>query len=183
MMLEELQRCDYSQSEARIYHHAVEDFLKYLPRSPYRLGPDHIRQYQFHLFRDHKFSPGTIGLRTCALRFPFVKTLGRPYLPYYIPFPKNHLRLPPIHDQQRVVRLAGIAERIEACGARLLYLPTYSPDLNPLEKAWSKIEQYWRKAKGCTAETLDQAINEALQIITADNSQAWFRHCEYRTHN
>jgi transposase len=86
-------------------------------------------------------------------------------------------------DNLSAHKVAGIAEKVQACGARLLYLPPYSPDLNPIEKAWSKFKQYLRKAKARTAEALDQAITEALQTITAENAQAWFRHCGYRTHN
>jgi transposase len=74
---------------------------------------------------------------------------------------------------------AGIRERIESCGARLIYLPPYSPDLNPIEKAWSKFKQFLRTAKARTADALDQAITEALKTITADNAAAWFRHCGY----
>ncbi|HTF70372.1 MAG TPA: phage integrase N-terminal SAM-like domain-containing protein, partial [Edaphobacter sp.] len=61
--------------------HAVEEFSKYFRRSPDQLGPDHIREYQVHLFRDCKLSPRTIEGQTAALRFLFVKTLGRAYLP------------------------------------------------------------------------------------------------------
>jgi hypothetical protein len=56
-------------------------FAKYFRRSPDHRGPDHIREYQVHLFRDCKLSAGTIEGRTAALRFPFVKTLRRPRLP------------------------------------------------------------------------------------------------------
>jgi integrase/recombinase XerD len=83
----------------------VEDFAKYFHRSPERLGPEHIRQYQAYLFRERKLSPGTIEGRTAALRFLFVKTLRRPYLPDPIPFPKRQRRLPTILDQQEVSRL------------------------------------------------------------------------------
>jgi transposase len=86
-------------------------------------------------------------------------------------------------DNLSAHKVAGVSEKVEARGARLLYLPPYSPDLNPIEKAWSKFKQYLRKAKARTAEALDQAITEALQTITADNAQAWFRHCGYRTQN
>jgi hypothetical protein len=85
LMLDELQRRNYSQSTVRSYIFAVEDFAKYFHRSPERLGPDHIRQYQAYLFRERKLSPGTIQGRTAALRFLFVKTLRRPYLPDDIP--------------------------------------------------------------------------------------------------
>jgi site-specific recombinase XerD len=77
-MLDELQRRNYSQRTTTIYLHAVEDFAKYFHRSPERLGPSHIREYQVHLFRDRKLSPRTIQSRSSALRFLFVKTLRRP---------------------------------------------------------------------------------------------------------
>jgi site-specific recombinase XerD len=80
LMLDELQRRNYAQNTVRAYIHAIEDFAKYFHRSPDRLGPEHIREYQVHLFRDCKLSAGTIEGRTAALRFLFVKTLRRPYL-------------------------------------------------------------------------------------------------------
>ena len=91
LMLDELQRRNYSPNTVRCYIHAVEDFSKYFHRSPERLGPSHIRQYQAYLFRERKLSPGTIQGRTAALRFLFVKTLRRPYLPDDIPFPNRQL--------------------------------------------------------------------------------------------
>ena len=63
-MLDELQRRNYSQSTVRSYIFAVEDFARYIHRSPERLGPGHIRQYQAYLFRERKLSPGTIEGRT-----------------------------------------------------------------------------------------------------------------------
>ena len=62
---------------------------------------------------------------------------------------------------------------------RLIYLPPYSPDFNPIEQAWSKFKQFLRAAKARTAEALDQAITAALKTITAENACAWFRHCGY----
>jgi integrase len=70
---------------------------------------EHIRQYQAYLFRERKLSAGTIEGRTGALRFLFVKTLRRPYLPDHIPFPKRQRRLPTILDQQEVARLIDSA--------------------------------------------------------------------------
>jgi site-specific recombinase XerD len=104
-MLDELQRRNYSQSTVRSYIHAIEDFSKYFRHSPDRLGPEHIRRYQVHLFQDRKLSPGTIEGRTAALRFLYVKTLRRPYLPDHIPFPKRPRRLPTILSQEEVERL------------------------------------------------------------------------------
>lgn len=84
-----------------------------------------------------------------------------------------------ILDNLSAHKVRGIRELVEARGAQLLYLPPYSPDLNPIELAWSKFKQYLRAAKARTAEALDRAITEALQTITADNAAAWFRHCGY----
>jgi transposase len=84
-----------------------------------------------------------------------------------------------ILDNLSAHKVPGIRELIEARGAELLYLPPYSPDLNPIEKAWSKFKQYLRAAKARTTEALDQAVTEALKTITPDNAAAWFRHCGY----
>jgi integrase/recombinase XerD len=105
LMLDELRRRNYSPNTVRSYVHAVEDFARYFRRLPEQLGPDHVRDYQVHLFRDRKLSPRTIEGRTAALRFLFVKTLRRPYLPDAIPFPKQHKRLPTVLSQEEVARL------------------------------------------------------------------------------
>ena len=136
MMLEELQRRNYSQSTTRCYLHAVEDFAKYFHRSPYHLGPDHIRQYQVHLFRDRKLSPGTIGLRTCALRFLFVKTLRRPYLPDHIPFPKRPMRLPTVLSQEEVARLIDSARNLMH---RAMLMTLYATGLRRAELCHLKV--------------------------------------------
>lgn len=84
-----------------------------------------------------------------------------------------------VMDNLSAHKVKGIHDLIEACGAKLLYLPPYSPDLNPIEKAWSKFKQFLRTAKARTAEALDQAVAEALKTITADNAAAWFHHSGY----
>ena len=109
-MLEELQRRNYSQQTTKAYLFTVQDFAKYFHRSPEELGPEHIRQYQAHLFRDRKLSGNSVAQRTAALRFLFVKTLQRAYMVEHIPFPKVPLRLPTVRhggvhraDRQHVV--------------------------------------------------------------------------------
>jgi transposase len=79
-------------------------------------------------------------------------------------------------------KVKGVRERIEAAGAELLYLPPYSPDLNPIEKAWSKLKLLLRSAKARTKDVLDQAITDLLPQITPDNAQAWFKHSGYGVH-
>ena len=112
MMLDELQRRNYSPNTVRTYIHAIEDFARYFGRSPYRLGPEDIRQYQVHLFRERKLSAGTVEGRTAALRFFFVKTLKRPYIHDQIPFPKRQRPLPTVLSQDEVARLIDSAQSL-----------------------------------------------------------------------
>jgi transposase len=72
-------------------------------------------------------------------------------------------------------KVNGVRKAIEKAGAELLYLPPYSPDLNPIEKAWAKLKQLLRSAKARSKDTLDQAITEALKLISSDDAKAWFR--------
>ena len=72
-------------------------------------------------------------------------------------------------------KVKGVRERIEAAGAQLLYLPPYSPDLNPIEKAWAKLKQLLRAVKARTKEALDQAISELLPMLSPEDAKAWFR--------
>jgi transposase len=74
-------------------------------------------------------------------------------------------------------KIKGVRQLIEKIGAEVLYLPPYSPDLNPIEKAWSKLKQFLRSAKARTKEELENAITEAIKLIVPDNAKAWFKHC------
>ena len=80
-----------------------------------------------------------------------------------------------VMDNLSAHKAPAVREWIEKAGAEVLYLPPYSPDLNPIEKAWAKLKQRLRAVKARTKETLDQAITEALPCITPDNAEAWFR--------
>jgi len=70
-------------------------------------------------------------------------------------------------------------EMIESCACRLWFLPSYSPDLNPIEQAWSKLKAYLRRVGARTKEALQEAIAQGLPSITAHDAHAWFRHCGY----
>jgi len=78
-------------------------------------------------------------------------------------------------------KVAGIREVIEARGARLLYLPPYSPDLNPIEKAFSKLKAFLRKAGARTKETLWKAIGEAVEIYSYEVCLNLFKSAGYAT--
>ena len=79
MMLEELERRNYSQSTTCTYLRTIEDLARYFKRPPDQLEPEHIRQYQAYLFRDCKLSPNTVNQRTGALRFFFITVLRKPW--------------------------------------------------------------------------------------------------------
>jgi len=84
-----------------------------------------------------------------------------------------------IMDNLPAHKVAGVRERIEGRGARLLYLPPYSPDFNPIEQIWAKVKQYLRSVKARTVEALEQAIGDALNTVTAENTAGCFAGCGY----
>ncbi len=76
-------------------------------------------------------------------------------------------------------KVAGLDALIEAQGARLIYLPPYSPDFNPIELAWSKVKTLLRRLKARTFLDLVAALKQALLAITPQDIQGWFAHCGY----
>ena len=125
---------------------------------------------------------GAISLRgmvaTMTIESPTDGDVFRAYVEQVL-CPKLQARDVVVMDNLSAHKVKGIHALIQASGAELLYLPPYSPDFNPIEKAWSKLKQLLRAARARTAEALDTAIAEVLQAITADNAAAWFRHCGY----
>src|ERR1700751_4329258 len=105
MMLEELQRRNYSQSTTRSYIRTVEDFARRFHRPPDRLGPRHIREYQAELFQKRKLSPGSVTRYLAALRFFYTKTLKKGWSIAETPYPKRAFHLPSILSQEEVARL------------------------------------------------------------------------------
>ncbi len=73
-----------------------------------------------------------------------------------------------------------VRELIEGRGCELLFLPPYSPDLNPIEQAFSKIKGLLRKAQARTKEALIEALGAAISAVTAGDARGFFEHCGYR---
>lgn len=84
-----------------------------------------------------------------------------------------------IWDNLGAHRSVIVLEAVEARGASVVFLPPYSPDMNPIERCWSKIKTFLRAAKARTREVLEAAIKQALATITESDARAWFAHCGY----
>ena len=84
-------------------------------------------------------------------------------------------------DNLSVHKAETVRAKITATGADVVFLPSYSPDLNPIELAFSKIKAILRRIGARTQEALDAAIAQALEAITPQDAQGYFRHCGYPT--
>ena len=84
-----------------------------------------------------------------------------------------------IMDNLPAHKVSGIRDMIEAAQARLLYLPPYSPDFNPIEMAFSKLKALLRKMAARTKEDLDDAIANAIEKYPADQCANYFKACGY----
>ena len=109
MMLDELERRNYSQTTRRAYLLGVEQFAKHFHRSPDKLKLTDIRDYQAYLFRARKLQPATVTVRLAALRFLFVAVLKRPWTTAETPYPKRPDKLPIVLSQDEVARLIDAA--------------------------------------------------------------------------
>jgi len=86
-----------------------------------------------------------------------------------------------IWDNLAPHKMAAVRAAITQAGAEVIFLPPYSPDLNPIEQLWSKVKASLRQAKARTLDALVKAIGEALASVTAADVAGWFAHCGYVT--
>lgn len=84
-----------------------------------------------------------------------------------------------VMDNLPVHKVDGVAQAIHDAGAKILYLPSYSPDFNPIELCFSKIKDFLRKISARTKEGLEQALTQAFQSITLSDIRGWFKHAGY----
>ena len=85
-----------------------------------------------------------------------------------------------VRDNNSIHKLAEIEDAIAAAGAWILFLPTYSPDLNPIELCWSKVKARLRSLKPRTFPNLLDALVQAFSSITQLDILHWFQHCGYQ---
>lgn len=83
-------------------------------------------------------------------------------------------------DNLRTHKIAGVAEAIEAAGARVRYLPAYSPDLNPIEMAFAKLKAALRKGAARTVKALLRLIGRLIKTFAPEECANYFRHAGYR---
>src|ERR1019366_6754156 len=115
MMLEELERRNYTAGTIRHYLRSVEEFARHFGKSPDKLGFEHLRSYQVYLLKERKLDPASVENHISALRFFFVRTLNRHEFRQFLPFPKTRRKLPKILSREEVARLvdasSGLFER------------------------------------------------------------------------
>ncbi len=136
MMLEELERRNYAQTTIHSYLSAVAEFSLHFHRPPNQLGPDHIRQYQAHLFGQRKLAPSTVTQRLAALRFFYIKTLRKPWSVAETLYPKKVQRLPIILSAEEVAQLIDSAL---TAFHRILLMTLYATGVRRAELARLKI--------------------------------------------
>ena len=84
-----------------------------------------------------------------------------------------------VMDNMRSHHTQAIKDLLEQAGVQYLYLPPYSPDLNPIEKMWSKLKAFLRKAKVRLLEKLPDAVRAAFKTISSHDCSGWFCFCGY----
>jgi transposase len=84
-----------------------------------------------------------------------------------------------IMDNLAAHKIEGVRQRIEATGARLRYLPPYSPDFNPIERCWAQVKQFLRSARARTVAGLELAVATALQLVLPAHLEAYFKSSGY----
>jgi len=83
-------------------------------------------------------------------------------------------------DNCPIHKVDEVTEAIESAGASVQFLPTYSPDMNPIENFWSKVKSILRSIKARTLEELLDALEKAFASITLQDISSWFEHCGYQ---
>ena len=84
-----------------------------------------------------------------------------------------------VMDNLRAHKGQRVREAIQTRGAQVLFLPSYSPDLSPIEEAFSKLTAYVRRVGARSREELVEALSRALETITAQDALGYFTHCGY----
>lgn len=104
----------------------------------------------------------------------------------FLNFIENYLA-PKLKTEQLVIldnvsfhKVKGVKEIIESVGAKVIYLPPYSPDLSPIEHMWSKIKAYLRKSAARCHDTFKAAMKTAFTAVQPSDLKGWYSNCGYK---
>ena len=136
LMLEELERRNYSQSTTRSYLRVVEDLSRHCGRPTEELQPEDLREYQAYLFRERHLTANSVNQRVAALRFFFNKTLKRNWSVEETPYPKRPYQLPVILSREEV---AHLIERALTPVHRTILMTLYATGMRRAELANLKL--------------------------------------------
>src|SRR5215469_3295272 len=136
MMLEELQRRNYSDTTIRYYLQAVALFAKHFGKRPDQLGAGELRTYQAYLLRERKLAVGTVVARVAALRFFYLRVLKRHQFREDLPYPRDRRRLPIVLSLQEVAQLINAAGNLLQ---RALLMTLYGTGMRRTEVSRLKI--------------------------------------------
>ena len=105
-------------------------------------------------------------------RYPFIEGVLAPAL-------KRRPQAVLVLDNLSVHKTPAVRAALDRAGIGYRYLPSYSPDFNPMEPCWAKLKAHFRARAARSVETLEAELPSALRTITPGDPQGWFRHCKY----
>jgi len=150
----------------------------------YGWGPTHERVVDAVPFGHWKTTTFVAAFRLDGLFAPLVVD-GALNGEIFLKYVQQHLapQLRPqdilVMDNLQTHKVNGVAEAVQARRARVVYLPPYSPDFNPIEQVFSKIKNELRRRELRTIDALEDAFGESLDWITPENSRHYFEHSGY----
>lgn len=125
---------------------------------------------------------GALALRGWVAALSFDGALDREAFDAFVtrlPVPRLRRSDVVLLDNLSVHHASDIEEAVRAAHARVLWLPSYSPDFSPLESCWSKVRAMVRGIEPRSASALETALTKALSAVTSADIDGWFRHCGY----
>jgi transposase len=87
-----------------------------------------------------------------------------------------------VMDNLSAHKTPAVRAALDRAGISYRYLPSYSPDFNPIEPCWAKVKAYFRACAARTCDALEAELPSALKTVTAEDAHGWFRHCKYLPH-
>jgi transposase len=87
-----------------------------------------------------------------------------------------------VMDNLSAHKTLAVRAALDRAGISYRYLPSYSPDFNPIEPCWAKLKAHFRACAARTCDALEAELPLALSTVTAEDAHGWFRHCKYLPH-